>query len=638
MSQSINQIATSKQVNRYRFGVLVLTLVILIGIHPELFAQVNQSLELRKSEAQIRQSEEQLAINYYRDRQFDKAVLLLKPLFEEKHSQYLYLYYLNCLLELKEYKEAEKVVKKQRREFPDNFRYLIDQAYIFDQQDEKKKANKLFKDLMLDLPSDRNGIVQIASALQSRGYIDLAILTYKKARQNPEIQHTFNMEMANVYMYNGDYGKVFDSYLDQLESNPDDMQSIRNQLQNLMRMDVDNNLSDDFRQKLLERAQKNSDNETLAEMLLWYSIQIKDFQMALRQAKAIDSRFGFREEAVMELANIAFLNHQYTICKEAYGYIKAKKDKSPYYLDASTGYYKSMVHEAEDNPATTREEFIKLSNTGQDYLKQLGLNSITIQIAKGVAHIEAFELGHFSVARDILTRAIELKNLQADQTAALKLELADILLASGNIWDATLLYSQVELEMKNEPVGHEAKLKNARVFYYVGEFGWAQANLDILKSATSKLISNDAIDLSLFITDILDEDTLGFTLRKFATADLYTYQHHYDSAMMVLNMIDASNPGYVAQPYVLYQKARLLSYQKQFAASDSVYTLLIDQYPESIKTDNALYQQAELRRLNLNNPDGALQRYLQLMTDYPESLYSGEARIRYRELRQSIVE
>ncbi|PIY32970.1 MAG: hypothetical protein COZ08_06080, partial [Bacteroidetes bacterium CG_4_10_14_3_um_filter_42_6] len=185
--------------------------------------------------------------------------------------------------------------------------------------------------------------------------IDLAILTYKKARQNPEIQHTFNMEMANVYMYSGDYGKVFDSYLDQIESNPDDMQSIRNQLQNLMRMDVDNNLSDDFRQKLLERAQKNSDNETLAEMLLWYSIQIKDFQMALRQAKAIDSRFGFREEAVMELANIAFLNHQYTICKEAYGYIKAKKDKSPYYLDASTGYYKSMVHEAEDNPATTRE-------------------------------------------------------------------------------------------------------------------------------------------------------------------------------------------------------------------------------------------------------------------------------------------
>ena len=144
MSQSINQIATSKQVNRYRFGVLVLTLVILIGIHSELFAQVNQSLELRKSEAQIRQSEEQLAINYYRDRQFDKAVLLLKPLFEEKHSQYLYLYYLNCLLELKEYKEAEKVVKKQRKEFPDNFRYLIDQAYIFDQQDEKKKANNLF--------------------------------------------------------------------------------------------------------------------------------------------------------------------------------------------------------------------------------------------------------------------------------------------------------------------------------------------------------------------------------------------------------------------------------------------------------------------------------------------------------------
>lgn len=625
----INKGCSCKQI--FMFAII---LVLNVGAHHELIAQITTSRERVQTEVQKRQEEEQLAINFYRNQQYDQAAILFKPLLESKSSQYLYMYYLNCLLELKEYKEAEKLVKKQSREFPDNFRYTIDLAYVYEQTGEEKKARKMFSELMENLPSDRNSIVQIANALQTKGYYDLAIKVYKKARQNPDAQQDFNMEIANVYLYTGNYGEVFDSYLSQIESNPGDIQHIKNQLQNILRMDVDNNLSDEFRQKLLSRAQMNTENESLAEMLLWYSIQIKDFQLALRQAKAIDHRFGFREEQVMELADIAFQNHQYDICKEAYQYIMDKKDKTPYYLEASVGYYKAVVLEAQANAATTRETFKKLTREGVNSLKQLGLNAITIEIAQLVAHLEAFEMGDYPEAIDLLTQAIELKNLRIDQTAELKLELADILLASGKIWDATLLYSQVESEMKNEPVGHDAKLKNARVFYYVGEFQWSQAKLDILKSATSKLISNDAIDLSMFITDILEEDTLGFVLRRFAASDMYTYQHHYDSALMVLAKIETENPGYVARPYVWYKKAQLLVRKKQFAAADSIYTLLIDQYPDNIKADNALFQQAELRRQNLENPSGALEDYLKLMTNYPESLYSGEARIRYRTLRE----
>ncbi len=630
---NINTILTSKKKTPASCLTVLAMMVLLAGFPQEtLFAQVesSQNLQMQKQD----KTEEQLAINYYRNRQFEKAAELFKPLFESKRSQYYYLYYFYSLLELKDYDEAEKVVKKQRRSDPDNFRYQIDLAYVYDQTDQKRKSNRIFTDLMTHLPTERNMIVQVASALQSRGYYDLAVLVYKKSQQIPEFQESFNMEIANVYMYSGDYPKVFDSYLDQLENNPDDMQRIRNQLQNLLRMDVDNNLSDDFRLKLLERAQKNPESEALAEMLLWYSIQIKDFPMALRQAKAIDKRFGFREEAVMELAEIAYQNRQYDISKEAFKYIQQKKNQSPYHLEASTGYYRAVVSEAQINAATTSEQYKKLAKEGEKLLGQLGLNNTTIEIARLQAHILAFELGNFDKSEELLNQAIALQNLQPAQTASLKLELADILLASDKIWDATLLYSQVESDMKNEPIGHEAKLKNAKVFYYVGEFAWSQAKLDILKSATSKLISNDAIDLDLFIDDILEEDTLGFTLRRFAASDLYAYQHHYDSALLVLSKIESSSPGYVAYPYVLYKKAQLLTQQNQFVQADSIYTLLITDYPDNIKADNALYLQAELRRLNLNNINGAMEDYLKLMTDYPESLYSGEARIRYRALRE----
>ena len=611
-------------------------LVMLVLLNPSklLFSQIEKPINPRLQQQQQSRTEEQLAINYYRNRQFEQAAVLFKPLFEEKKSQYLYMYYLNCLLELNDLKEAEKVIKKQRRTYPDNYRYLIDQAYVYEQTGNEKKAQKLFEELMTNLPSDRNGIVTIASSLQARGYNDLAVLAYKKAQKNPDIQHSFNMEIANVYMYSGEYEKVFDNYLNQLETNPEDMQRIRNMLQNILRMDVDDNLSDMLRTKLLERAQKQTENEALAEMLLWYSIQVKDFTMALRQAKSIDKRFGFREEAVMELAEIAFQNKQFEIASDAYSYIREKKNESPYYLEATTGYFRAQINEAESNPATSPDQYRKLIKQGDSFLKELGLNNQTIEIERLLAHVQAFRLNQLQEAIARLTLATEIQGLNPEQTSLLKLELADILLASGQMWDATLLYSQVESDMKNEPLGHEAKLKNARVFYYAGEFQWAQAKLDILKSATSKLISNDAIDLSLFIEDILEEDTLGLTLRKFAGADLYAYQQHYDSALILLQKIESSFPGEVTLPYVLYKKAAWLTQQHQYQAADSLYSRLINQYPENIKTDNALFKQGELRRMVLNDTDGALSCYLKLMTNYPESLFAGEARINYRILRE----
>lgn len=611
-----------------------LTLLVLLSINIQVFSQIEKPLNPKLQQQQQTQSEEQLAINYYRNQQFEQAAALFKPLFEQKRTQYLYMYYLNCLLELNDLKEAEKVIKKQRREYPQNYRYLIDQAYVYEKTGNEKKAQKLFEELMSNLPNERNSIMTIASSLQTRGYSNLAVLVYKKARQNPDMQYAFNMEIANVYMFSGDYEKVFDSYLDQLETNPEDIQRIRNQLQSILRMDVDDNLSDEFRKKLLTRAQANTESEALAEMLLWYSIQVKDFTMALRQAKSIDKRFGFREEAVMELAEIAFQNRQFEIAGEAYNYIREKKDGSPYYLESTTGFFRSQVQSAELNPATTSGEYQKLLKQGDSFLKELGINSQTIEIERLLAHIQAFRLNQSQEAIDRLSQVIELKGLKPDQTAMLKLELADIWLINGQIWEATLLYSQVESDMKNEPLGHEAKLKNARVFYYAGEFGWAQAKLDILKSATSKLISNDAIDLSLFIEDILEEDTLGLTLRKFAGADLSAYQQHYDSAMILLQKIESTFPGEVALPYVMYKKAEWLSQQQHFLAADSLYTQFIERYPEHIKADNALYQQGELRRSALNDTDGALSCYLKLMTNYPESLFAGESRIRYRTLRE----
>ena len=71
-------------------------------------------------------------------------------------------------------------------------------------------------------------------------------------------------------------------------------------------------------------------------------------------------------------------------------------------------------------------------------------------------------------------------------------------------------------EFKNDPLGHLAKFKNAQVYYFSGEYDWCQAQLDVLKASTSKLIANDALELSVLITDNYNMDTSETAMKLFA--------------------------------------------------------------------------------------------------------------------------
>jgi len=573
---------------------------------------------------------ESLAIKFYRENEFKKAAELFQQLYGEKPNNYYYSYYFNCLTTLQDFKEAERLVKHHRKLNPNNYRYLIDEAWVVGLSGNKNKSNRILNKLIENLPEQRNQILQITSSLQAKGYPELAIKVFEKASMMNNENNSFGFEIADAYLYSGEYSKMFDSYLSYLVVMPTDLQRIKSKLQYVMRMDVNSNLSEMLKSSLLQSSQQNPENIQLAEMLMWYSLQTKDFEMAYRQARANDLRFGNSEDDMLELANIAFSNYDYNTSAKAYKYIADKKGDSPYYIDSYVGYFLATNKQVEENPDSSIDDYEELEQMGIEAINMLGINNFTSDIVLQLAHITAFRLAKHKEAIEMIEVALANPNIDKVKEANLKLKLADILLADNQIWDATLLYSQVESDMKNEPIGHEAKLKNAKVFYYVGEFDWAATRLDILKSATSKLISNDAIELSMFINDMREEDTIGFVLRKFAGAELYTLQGKYDSAMRLLNKVEEDPVGIYSIEYALYNKAQIYFELKDMVKADSVYNKLITFYPTSIKADNALYKRAELLRIYLADIEEAKRLYLILMTDYPESIYSGKARKQYR--------
>ena len=457
-------------------------------------------------------AKEQLAREYYKNKDYEKASELFGQLYEESPSSQYYIYYFNCLLYLKDYKTAEKLVKKQRR-LSSGVRYDVDQAYVFDLQGESRKAQNIIHKLIEEAPDDPNQIRQLAMQLQAKGYYNQALQVYTEAQKAGNSNNYF-LEMANVYQYSGEYEKMFDAYLMHLNYHPAEKQTVKNRLQSLTRIDVDDNMSEILKSKLLERAQDDPDNMVFAEMLMWYSLQMKDFDMAFRQARAMDMRFGDLDEELLALAEIALANNDYQVAEKSYDYVRKKKFDTPFYLDSSIGYYHTLVLMATSNPETDLKTYKELKKTGYKAIEELGLNTQTISIAENLGRVMAYHLNEYEEALDLLETATAIEPINAYDKANIKLLYADILMIQNHVWDASLLYSQIESEMKHEPIGHEAKLRNAELFYYKGEYVWAQTRLDVLKSATSKLIANDAMELSLFIGNIYEEDTMGFTLRN----------------------------------------------------------------------------------------------------------------------------
>ena len=575
-----------------------------------------------------------LARSYYYKKDFGKAAQLYGDLYNNQHKYLYYSYYYNSLIYLKNYKEAEKLSKKQSKLTPQNYRYKIDLAYVYSLEGNDKKASRIIGRIINDLPQNRNLIINIASNLQSRGFVNKALEVYKSARKQGIGNYSYNMEMATTYQYAGDYDRMFEALISHLDESPDELPRVESRIQSMLVMDVDNNLSKLFKEKILIRAHAAPENPIYTELLMWYSLQVKDFDLAFRQAKSIERRYKGQQEVMLEVGDVAYSNDRYDIAANAYEYLLKKKEKSPFYLESYDGYIKSRIKLANSNPKSDVNTWEEIVIMGDHAIRELGVNKATADIVRKIAHIKAFRLNEAEEAIALLNKAI-LIPMPTSEMAKLKMELADILAFSGKFWDASLLYSQVEHDLKNDPLGHEAKFRNARVFYYKGDFAWAKTRLDVLKGATSKFISNDALELSMFIKEMMEDDTLGFTLRLFAAADQYTYQQKYDSALIFLSKAKKQTTGLLAREYVLFKEANINKKLKKYSVADSLYRTLYTDYPESIKADNALFQSAEINRLFINNLTKAAEYYLQLMKDYPESIYATEARKQYRVLNST---
>ena len=583
------------------------------------------------------QSDEQLGLQYYSDKEYDKALTIFESLYNRSPNQFNYLYYLNTLLEIKEYDKAEKLIKKQQKASPYDLQYQIDYGYVNIMQGDMTKGKKIYDNALKDLKPDQMQVYNLANAFINRREYDYVIRTYQRGRELLKQPAAFAYELAYIYELLGNTELMLNEYLTLLTANPEQMNTVQNRLQFWLSDDIDNSKNEAYRQALLKKLQQNPDEIIYNEMLLWHSIQQKDFPFALVQAKALDRRFNETGKRVFDLAALSLDNGDFTTAIDAYSYVIKKHANNDLVLQSRIELINTEFSQYKSTFAHDQERLLQFEKGYKDLINELGVTPFTIPIVLNLSHLEAFYLNQTDDAISLLKQAIALANISKTDQANCKLELADIYLFSGEQWEATLLYSQVEKSFKNEPLGHLAKFKNAKLSYYIGEFEWAKAQLDVLKAATSKLIANDAMDLSLLISNNIEEDSNTVALSMYSKADLLEMRNHDKEALTVLDSIQLLFPYHPINNYVLFKKAQISAKNGRFEDAEAYYTTIVEKYPEDLLADDALFNVAQLYENQLNNKNKAMQLYEDLLTKYPGSLFVVEARKHFRTLRNDVL-
>jgi tetratricopeptide (TPR) repeat protein len=575
--------------------------------------------------------DETLAVSYMQNGEFDKAAELYQSLWEKSNNDikfYQPLY--KCLLTLKKFDELEKVVKKEVKKNNNAAQYVVDLGYLYSQMPNAEKAKEQFEKVLKDMKPNEISVRNTAAAFETYHLYDYEIAVYEKAGKKLHNDTYFSYDLAGAYLGKSDIGSAVKNFLLFMEANPQSTQNIKNIIQTSR---DEAKLLGEMETQLYAKAQKNPANEDYIDLLTWVYIQNKDFEGAIVQMKALDKRKSENGYRVINIARMAQTEGDYDNAIAGFEYVVNKGKDNLLYFSARSELLNCRKEKVSKNINYTSQDLEGLKNDYLAFINDNDRNFRTAQSMKELADLEGFYLHDLKSATDLCNEIIAMPGITQQLKNQTKLSLGDFYLISGDVWEATLVYSQVDKDEKDSPLGEEARFRNAKLAYYRGDFDWAQTQLQALKASTSELISNDAINLSVFIIDNLGLDTTETPMQMFARAELLMYQNKDDEARATLDTITYLFPGHALFDDIEYTKSEMLVKKKEFEKAVPLLEDILKNFKEDLKADDATFLLAQIYEEHLNNKGKAMELYKSIITDYSSSLLVIEARKKYRLLR-----
>ncbi|MEG2276694.1 MAG: tetratricopeptide repeat protein [Odoribacter sp.] len=579
-------------------------------------------------------NDSQLAYTYYQNKEYDKAADLFLKLYERTRSSDFLDYHIICLINGKEYDQAEEVLKKFLKADDSNKDFLVNLGYIYEQQGKIKKSEEYYDKAIKKLIPQSGDINNLAYKFRNIRAYGWAIQTYQRGKELLKQPDAFMSELGDNYMMERDYESMIALFIRALELKPMEINNITSKLSFARSYDIVNSV-DVVIEKNLNAVLKKADYAPVFDELgVWYYLQTKNYPKALEHATLLNQKATDKLYIFLNIAQSAAEGEEYDIAANAYGKIIEKgKEKNPYYVSAR----KELLNCRYEKCRKQACEVIQYKRIAEDcatYMQEYGYTPENVDVVVLLSDLYAYQLQQPDSANRVLERGASIRRINSMALSMLKSKRADLLTYMDNPWEATILYTQVEKENPNNDIGYEAKLKKAWLAYYAGDLLWARAQFDVLKGATTKMIANDAIKMSHFIDMNYEEGEDNSALEKMARTEYLIYKKQDQAALLMLDSLIGNSSGDIAD-YATLEKAELFSRSFRYTEAAELFTRLKNESEQSYIRAEAIFELAGLKVKTKDVP-GAQELYKMLVSDYSGSVYSIEAGRLYREIAKSL--
>ena len=570
-----------------------------------------------------------LAENYYREGAYEKATQIYKKLYDSSPFNTTYLGRLiSCYQETDQFLIAENLLKSRIKANKSQVYLYVYLGYNFEKQQQKEKAQENYKIAINSLDKTPSYGAILGRLFKEYNLLDDAILAYEKAMEANK-NANYNFQIAQIYGEKGNFKKMFESYIDLVDKNDQYFSLVQRYTSTYITDDAENEANILFRKTLLRKSASNP-KDVWNTLLSWLFTQQKDYTKALIQEKALYQRKPDDLSAIFTIGQIAFNDKSFDASQQCFNFVVEKSTTKNEIISANL--YLANIAVATKNP-DTETIFKNLFTT-------FGKNTATIKLQVAYADFLTFSKNEPTKANIVLEEALSFANSKFDK-ARIKLKLGDVLVFTGKFNKALIYFSQIQTQLKNHELGQEARFKVAQTSYFKGDFDWAKAQLKVLKSSTTQLIANDAVDLFLKISDNEPVDSIPSGLKQLANAELMAFQNKNDAALAELNslftkkdvFINGLTSGEVIYDDVLFFQAKLFIKQKRYEEALVSLSKIIEADNQGFLTDDVYFMMAETYNNNLNNTEKAQEYYQKIIFEHPSSIYLVDARKKYRKLR-----
>jgi outer membrane protein assembly factor BamD (BamD/ComL family) len=589
------------------------------------------------------QSDIQLANEYLIKGDKQKALAMYRDLAKKNANiPLIHNNYLNTLIDLAQYSEAQDYLRKNQKRDPESLLYKLDMGLVLVRSGEVQKGDKYIRDLITDYRGNLSRIKTISDYFMARSLYDYSILALLETRAALENPRMFCLELATLYRIKGEKEKMTEEYLSYATQSVGNTQYIKNVLQVLLTRQEELETLEGI---LYEKVQADPEQEVYSDLLIWVTLQQKNFYASFVQARAYDKRYRTNGERCMEVAQVALDNKDYVNASKIYKYVIDNFPRGENMQQAQLGYVRAREARVRETYPINKDSVDNLVVAYKNFIARNPQQPTALEASRNLAVIESDFQQRPDSAIARLQGLINNPFASVYLKSKAKLDLADIYIIKEEPWESALLYAQVEKTQKESSVGYEAKLKNARLSYFRGDFQLAQEHLDILKEATTREIANDAMELSMRIKENILLDSSGAALVEFAKTELLLKQNRVDEALRKLSEIEQ---GYVKKPgsdsltsftnYAIkddcyWLEAKIYLQKNEFDKSLTLCKKILEEYPTDILADDAFFMVGEIYERHLKDKAKAMEQYQQLLVQYPGSVYAAEARKRFRMLR-----